>query len=86
MALAAWLPLTVKGVILTTGMFGAPGRSFDVPCAMIVVPCGMDAIRVMVMPSPGVFVGGTTIQRPGSTWMPGRLAGSGSVTSVMAWR
>src|SRR5271165_4111296 len=38
----------------------------EVPCALMVVPCGIDAIRVNVCPSCGSLVVGTITHSPGS--------------------
>ena len=58
--------------------------------ALIVVPCGMDAMRVSDPASSGVLlVAGMFIHRPGSKWMgiaaPSPLPVSGFVTSEIDW-
>lgn len=62
------LPM-MNGVMSTAGMVGAP-LTLEVGArhwALMVVPCGMDAIRVRDSPSTGsTLVAGTCIQSPGS--------------------
>src|SRR3954471_5498341 len=77
-------PLLPMGVMSTGGITGGPGFLSNVPWALIVVPCGMEAIRTTVTVSPGADVLGTMIQRPGSRWMPVGFAGS--VMSLMDCR
>jgi hypothetical protein len=68
------LGLPIKnGVISTAFMVGGPAmlvvgaRAW----ALMVVPCGMDAIRTSDSPSTGsVVVAGMCIHSPGSKWMP----------------
>src|ERR1700690_2634696 len=74
--LAVWLgnaPLV--GVMLTGGIEGGPLKVRNVPWALSVVPCGIEAIRTRVVPSAGSVVGGTIIHTPGSKWMPIGFAG-----------
>jgi len=62
------LPIT-KGVILTGGILGGPWMEVagSRVWALIVVPCGMDAIRTSEVASSGVVVvAGICIHRPGS--------------------
>ena len=62
------LPIA-NGVMSTAGMVGGP-LTLEVGArhwALMVVPCGMDAIRVRDSPSTGsTVVAGTCIQSPGS--------------------
>src|SRR5208282_6351603 len=76
--LAVWLgkvillvgfPVT-NGVISTGFMVGGPATVTAVPCASMVVPCGIEAMRTTDSPSCGTLVAGTCIQIPGSTWIP----------------
>ena len=55
-----------KGLMLTSGMVGAPAAVWAVPWSKIVVPCGMDAMRATVRGSWGSLVPGTVTHRPGS--------------------
>src|SRR5271168_3243083 len=48
-----------NGVMSTGFMSGAPATSTKLPCASMVVPCGIDAMRVTVSPSAGRVVDGT---------------------------
>src|SRR5277367_3941554 len=48
-----------NGVMSTGFMIGGPATSTKVPCASMVVPCGIEAMRVTVVPSGGTFVEGT---------------------------
>src|SRR5664280_1121062 len=67
---------------MSTGlMTGPPATVNEVPCASMVVPCGIDAMRTSVAPSAGAVVGGTLNQTPGSKWIPTGWAGS--LTSLM---
>ena len=63
---------TGKGVMSTDGICGGPGKA-EVGSrhwALMVVPCGMDAIRVSDSPSFGsTVVAGTCIHSPGSKWI-----------------
>src|SRR5580704_15745116 len=73
-AVAVWLGngnrlAPAVGVMSTDGIVGGPANWVDVPCARIVVPCGIEAIRATSWPSAGSVVGGTQIQSPGSRWM-----------------
>jgi hypothetical protein len=63
-------PVT-NGVMRTGFMVGGPTKDTEVPWAPMVVPCGIDAMRMSVTPSAGTVVGGTIIHSPGSTWIPG---------------
>src|ERR1700737_5022805 len=73
-----------KGVMSTGSILGPPlTEAISMPWATIVVPCGIDAIRVTVNGSFGFVVGGTGGPTPGSKWVPG--AGS-VVTSLMVCR
>jgi len=57
-----------NGVMSTAAMFGGPlATGVNVPCASMVVPCGIEPILTRVGPSAGAAVGGTLIQIPGST-------------------
>ena len=77
---AVWLmkvigfpPPIGKGVMFTAGMVGGPAMVVvgAKPSALIVVPCGMEAIRTSDSPSDGSFVvDGICIQSPGSKWIP----------------
>ena len=84
------LLLIVNGVILVGGILGGPGvvAVGATPWALIVVPCGMEAIRLSDSTCTGlVAVTGTRIHSPGSKCMP--VAGpsafpvAGLVTSLM---
>ena len=66
----------ISGVMLTGGIEGGPLNVRNVPCALSVVPCGIEAIRTRVVPSAGSLVAGTFIHTPGSKWMPMGFAGS----------
>ena len=84
------LPIA-NGVMSTDGIFGAPGELAEGArhWALMVVPCGMDAMRVSDSPSFGsTVVAGTCIQSPGSKWMAEGAASAfpvrGLVTSLMA--
>src|SRR5215472_7726027 len=75
--LAVWLAnRPMLGVMLTGGIEGGPLNVRNVPCALSVVPCGIEAIRTRVFPSGGSVVAGTFIHTPGSKWMPMGFAGS----------
>ena len=74
----------VNGVMSTAGIVGLPEATDDVPCASIVVPCGIDPMRNTVAPSSGNVVAGTAIHSPGSKWMP--TGWLGTVTSLMLCR
>src|ERR1700712_2147040 len=74
----------VNGVMSTGSILGPPATVKKVPCASMVVPWGIDAIRVSVGPSFGLVVDGTMIQMPGSRWMP--IGFFGSLTSLMVCR
>src|ERR1700728_4304615 len=74
--LAVWLgndPL--DGVMSRLGIEGGPLKVRNVPWALSVVPCGIEAIRTMVTPSSGSLVAGIFIHSPGSKWMPTGFAG-----------
>src|SRR5579875_948473 len=80
-SVAVWLgngPL--DGVMVTGGGDGGPAKVRNVPWQLIVVPCGIEAIRTRLVPSPGSLVPGTIIHSPGSKWMP--TGADGSVMSV----
>lgn len=67
------LLLIKNGVIFATGILGGPGVVVvgAMPWALIVVPCGMEAIRLSVSTCTGLVVdAGTRIHSPGSKWMP----------------
>ena len=67
------LLLITNGVILVGGILGAPGvvEVGARPWALIVVPCGMDAIRFSDSACTGLVVdAGTRIHSPGSKCMP----------------
>ena len=60
-----------NGAMSTGPMVGLPAMGPGaMPCAMTVVPCGIDAIRATVKGSFGFVVVGTATQMPGSKWMP----------------
>jgi len=59
-----------NGVMSTGLITGGPATDTKFPCASMVVPCGIDAMRTTVFPKFGTLVAGTCIQIPGSTWMP----------------
>src|SRR5947209_1491655 len=63
-----------NGSMLLFGMTGPPAACDAVPCARIVVPCGIDARRTTVGNSAGFVVAGTDAQMPGSmckpSWLP----------------
>ena len=63
------LPM-VNGVRLTLGIEGPPAAVVAVPWIRIVVPCGMEAIRVMAAGSCGSVRGGMLIHTPGSICSP----------------
>ena len=79
-----------NGVIETGRIVGGPANvTILVVWALIVVPCGMDAMRTRLSPRTGTFfVAGTCTQRPGSKWMPvagpSALPVAGLVTSLIA--
>ena len=87
------LLLIRNGVILVGGIVGGPGvvAVGATPWALIVVPCGMEAIRLSDSTCTGlVVVTGTRIHSPGSKCMfvagpgcPGAFPVAGSVTSLM---
>ena len=75
-SLAVWLGnRPISGVMLTGGIEGGPLNVRNVPWALSVVPCGIEAIRTRVVPSAGSLVAGTCIHTPGSKWMPMGFAG-----------
>src|SRR5580704_12324481 len=74
----------VNGVMFTAAISGLPSMMDEVPWASIVVPCGIDAMRVTVGPSRGSVVAGMAIQSPGSKWMP--TGWRGTVTSLITCR
>lgn len=82
----------LKGVMSIAGMVGGP-RTWLVGArhwAFIVVPCGIEAIRVRVAGRMGSeVVAGTCIQRPGSKWIWEGLLSAFPVrvlvTSLMIW-
>lgn len=87
---AGGLVLILNGVIFATGILGGPGVEVvgATPWALIVVPCGMEAIRFSDSTCTGLVVdAGTRIHSPGSKCMP--VAGAsafpvaGLVTSEM---
>ena len=65
MRVAVGLPMK-KGRMLMLGIIGEPGNSGRRPCAPVVVPCGMEAMRTTVAVSAGLVVGGTAAHMPGS--------------------
>ena len=67
------LVLIANGVILVAAIFGGPGVVVvgATPWALIVVPCGMEAIRFSDSTCTGFFVdAGTRIHSPGSKCIP----------------
>lgn len=63
------VPPMLNGVMSSTKINGGPGKGAigSRHCALTVVPCGMDAMRLSVAPTTGLLlVAGTCIQRPGS--------------------
>ena len=60
----------LNGVRLTLGIDGPPAAVAPVPWTRIVVPCGMEASRAMVVGSCGSVVGGTLTHTPGSICSP----------------
>ncbi len=57
----------MNGVMSMAAMVGLPATGGSaVPCAVIVVPCGIDAMRATVNGSCGLVVAGTASQMPGS--------------------
>ena len=60
----------LKGVRPTAGIEGPPAAVVAVPWTRIVVPCGMEASRAMVVGSCGSVVGGMLIHTPGSICSP----------------
>ena len=82
----------MKGVMSTAAIFGGPAKLVVGArhWALIVVPCGIDAIRVSDSPKIGsLVVAGTCIQRPGSKWIPECVPSpcpvTGLVTSLMLY-
>lgn len=72
MGLACWVEPITKGVMSTGGMVGGPEMLVvgTRHWALIVVPCGMDAMRASDSPRKGSeVVAGMCIQRPGSKWI-----------------
>src|SRR6516225_3841286 len=73
-----------KGVMSTGFRVGLPATAANnVPWAIIVVPCGIDAMRATVIGSVGLVVAGTLSHIPGSKWMP---VGGEVVTSLIVCR
>ena len=67
-------------VMFTAVISGFPSMVAKVSWASIVLPCGIDAMRISAGPSYGSVVAGMAILSPGSTWMP--MGWRGTVTSV----
>ena len=59
-------PCTGMGSMLTGWNTGPPCTAGEMPCARMVVPWGIDAIRTTVGGSAGLVVCGTVAQIPGS--------------------
>ena len=51
----------MNGVMFSAGIVGFPAICVEVPCAVIVVPCGMEAMRTSVGPSSGELDDGTLV-------------------------
>lgn len=70
---AGGLEPMMNGVMETGAIFGGPGKVLlgDRPWALIVAPCGIEAMRTNESPSTGsTVVAATFIHSPGSKWMP----------------
>lgn len=96
--LVAMLPMG-NGVVSRVAKLGPPdcppnavaALGGEKACALIVVPCGMDAMRTTLGLFSGLVVAGTFSHMPGSKWMSTGLARSprpvtGLVTSWIVWR
>jgi hypothetical protein len=77
-----------NGVMSTGAIFGGPWKEATGArhWALMVVPCGMEAMRTSESPSTGSFVvAGTFIHNPGSKWMPVGGASALPVAATKFW-
>src|SRR5215467_12124570 len=77
---------TVNGVRLMFGIEGPPGVVVATPWIRIVVPCGMEAIRVTAAGSCGSVRGGMLIHTPGSICSPAGTPSTVTLASEICCR